>query len=152
VGSGKIPDPTVGQVAALAGVSGVPAFYLVDRGRESSVLDEERFVAAERFARDGGFGVWAADPCAGSNLRRPAPPSPGPLRSFRRSRPGPAPTPSPPESTLLKAGGPGEGPVTPWLPSHTVPRSCQMPGQTAADPNSVGVSERTRDGLSQATR
>jgi transcriptional regulator with XRE-family HTH domain len=39
--SGAIPDPTVGQVAALAAVFGVPASYLVDRGKEPSVLDDE---------------------------------------------------------------------------------------------------------------
>jgi hypothetical protein len=39
--TGKISDPTVGQVAALAAVFGVPTSYLVDRGAEPSVLDEE---------------------------------------------------------------------------------------------------------------
>jgi transcriptional regulator with XRE-family HTH domain len=41
----KVPDPTVGQVAALAAVFGVPAFYLVDRGTDSSVLDKETLEA-----------------------------------------------------------------------------------------------------------
>jgi len=39
--TGKIADPTVGQVAALAGVFGVPPSYLVDRSKEPSVLDDE---------------------------------------------------------------------------------------------------------------
>jgi transcriptional regulator with XRE-family HTH domain len=39
--TGGIPDPTVSQVAALASVFGVPPSYLLDRGREPSVLDEE---------------------------------------------------------------------------------------------------------------
>jgi hypothetical protein len=38
--TGTISDPTVGQVAALAAVFGVPASYLVDQGEDSSVLDE----------------------------------------------------------------------------------------------------------------
>ena len=39
--SGRIADPTVGQVAALAAVFGVPLSYLVDRGKDPSILDEE---------------------------------------------------------------------------------------------------------------
>jgi transcriptional regulator with XRE-family HTH domain len=39
--TGKIPDPMVGQVAALAAVFGVPASYLVDRDKGQPVLDEE---------------------------------------------------------------------------------------------------------------
>ena len=39
--SGKIADPTVGQVAALAAVFGVPPSYLLDRGKDPSILDEE---------------------------------------------------------------------------------------------------------------
>jgi hypothetical protein len=39
--TGKIADPTVGQVAALAAVFGVPASYLVDRGEWRPVLDGE---------------------------------------------------------------------------------------------------------------
>jgi transcriptional regulator with XRE-family HTH domain len=38
--TGAIGDPTVGQVAALAGVFGVEPSYLLDRG-EPSLLDEE---------------------------------------------------------------------------------------------------------------
>src|SRR5215210_2397927 len=38
--TGAINDPTVGQVAALAGVFGVEPSYLLDRG-EPSLLDEE---------------------------------------------------------------------------------------------------------------
>src|ERR687889_1098146 len=38
--SGAVSDPTVGQVAALAGVFGVEPSYLVDRGKPS-LLDEE---------------------------------------------------------------------------------------------------------------
>ena len=39
--TGRISDPTVGQVAALAAVFGVPTSYLVDRGTDPSVLDGE---------------------------------------------------------------------------------------------------------------
>jgi transcriptional regulator with XRE-family HTH domain len=39
--TGKIADPSVGRVAALAGVFGVPPSYLLDRGTEPEVLDEE---------------------------------------------------------------------------------------------------------------
>lgn len=39
--SGAVSDPSVNQVAALAAVSGVPPSYLLDRSRESSVLDGE---------------------------------------------------------------------------------------------------------------
>jgi hypothetical protein len=39
--TGKVSDPTVGQVAALAAVFGVPPSYLVDRGKRQPVLDDE---------------------------------------------------------------------------------------------------------------
>jgi hypothetical protein len=39
--TGDTADPTVGQVAALAAVFGVPASYLVERGKGQPVLDEE---------------------------------------------------------------------------------------------------------------
>jgi transcriptional regulator with XRE-family HTH domain len=39
--TGKVSDPTVSHVAALAAVFGVPPSYLLDRGGESSVLDVE---------------------------------------------------------------------------------------------------------------
>src|ERR671913_424181 len=39
--SGAVSDPTVGQVAALAGVFGVESSYLLDRGMEPYLLDEE---------------------------------------------------------------------------------------------------------------
>ena len=39
--SGAIPDPTLGQVAALAAVFGEPPSYLVDRGKGTPVLDGE---------------------------------------------------------------------------------------------------------------
>jgi hypothetical protein len=42
--TGKIPDPTVGQVAALAAVFGVPTSYLVDRNA-APVLDAETLAA-----------------------------------------------------------------------------------------------------------
>jgi len=42
--SGANPDPTVGQVAALAAVFGVPASYLVDRGGQPT-LDAETLAA-----------------------------------------------------------------------------------------------------------
>jgi transcriptional regulator with XRE-family HTH domain len=38
--TGALSDPSVGQVAVLAGVFGVEPSYLLDRG-ESSLLDEE---------------------------------------------------------------------------------------------------------------
>jgi transcriptional regulator with XRE-family HTH domain len=41
VRAGAISDPTVGQVAALAAVFGVPASYLAHRGMSTLVLDEE---------------------------------------------------------------------------------------------------------------
>src|ERR671917_2114504 len=43
--SGKIADPSVGRVAALAAVFGVPPSYLLDRRTESEVLDEEALKA-----------------------------------------------------------------------------------------------------------
>jgi transcriptional regulator with XRE-family HTH domain len=43
--TGRIADPTVGQVAALAAVFGVPTSYLVDGGRRPTVLDEETLEA-----------------------------------------------------------------------------------------------------------
>jgi transcriptional regulator with XRE-family HTH domain len=39
--SGTITDPSVGRVAALASVFGVPPSYVLDRGTGSEVLDEE---------------------------------------------------------------------------------------------------------------
>ena len=39
--TGMIPDPTVGQVAALAAAFGVEPSYLLDRGKEPPVPDEE---------------------------------------------------------------------------------------------------------------
>jgi transcriptional regulator with XRE-family HTH domain len=39
--TGRDADPTVGQVAALAAVFGVPASYLVERDKDPSILDEE---------------------------------------------------------------------------------------------------------------
>jgi hypothetical protein len=39
--TGKTPDPTVSQVAALAAVFGVPTSYLVDWGKGQPVLDAE---------------------------------------------------------------------------------------------------------------
>ncbi len=39
--TGAIPDPTVGEVAALAAVFGVPPSYLIDRGKSPSAVDEE---------------------------------------------------------------------------------------------------------------
>jgi transcriptional regulator with XRE-family HTH domain len=39
--SGRIADPTVGQVAALAAVFGVAPSYLLDQGKDPSLLDEE---------------------------------------------------------------------------------------------------------------
>ena len=76
---------------------------------EPNTKYEERFVAAERFARDLDIGIWSADPCAGSELRRPTPPSPEP-RPEPRAEPTLTPPPTP-ERTLLEAGGPENGPV-----------------------------------------
>jgi transcriptional regulator with XRE-family HTH domain len=42
--TGKVPDPTMGQVAALAAVFGVPASYLVDRN-VAPTLDAETLAA-----------------------------------------------------------------------------------------------------------
>ncbi len=42
--TGEVPAPTVGQVAALAAVFGVPTSYLVDR-KGQPVLDEEALAA-----------------------------------------------------------------------------------------------------------
>jgi len=39
--TGKIPDPTVGQVAALAADFGVEPSYLVERGKRTPILDGE---------------------------------------------------------------------------------------------------------------
>lgn len=39
--AGRIADPLMSQIAALAAAFGVPPSYLLDRGREPSVLDEE---------------------------------------------------------------------------------------------------------------
>ncbi len=51
--TGKVADPTVGQVAALAAVFGVPPSYLLDRGKDPSILDEEVLKAlADETARD----------------------------------------------------------------------------------------------------
>jgi len=43
--TGKIVDPSVGQVAALAAVFGVPPSYMLDRGAQPEVLDEEALKA-----------------------------------------------------------------------------------------------------------
>jgi transcriptional regulator with XRE-family HTH domain len=43
--SGKTADPSVGRVAALAAVFGVPPSYVLDRGTGSEVLDEETLKA-----------------------------------------------------------------------------------------------------------
>ena len=45
--TGKVPDPTAGQVTALAAVFGMPASYLVDRGKGTPVLDAETLAALE---------------------------------------------------------------------------------------------------------
>jgi transcriptional regulator with XRE-family HTH domain len=39
--TGRISDPFVSQVVALAAAFGIPPSYLLDRGKEPSVLDEE---------------------------------------------------------------------------------------------------------------
>ncbi len=57
--TGKVADPTVGRVAALAAVFGVLPSYLLDQGTESEVLDEEAVKAL-------------ADETAGAILRESA--------------------------------------------------------------------------------
>jgi transcriptional regulator with XRE-family HTH domain len=57
--TGKLADPSVGRVAALAAVFGVPPSYVLDRGTESEVLDEETLKAL-------------ADKTAGSILKESA--------------------------------------------------------------------------------
>jgi transcriptional regulator with XRE-family HTH domain len=43
--TGRIADPTVSQVSALAAAFGVPPSYLIDRGTDPSVLDKEALEA-----------------------------------------------------------------------------------------------------------
>ncbi len=43
--TGRIADPSVGQVGALAGVFGAEPSYLLDRGKDPSVLDGELVTA-----------------------------------------------------------------------------------------------------------
>jgi transcriptional regulator with XRE-family HTH domain len=43
--TGKLADSSVGRVAALAAVFGVPPSYVLDRGTETEVLDEETLKA-----------------------------------------------------------------------------------------------------------
>ena len=43
--TGKVADPSVGRVAALAAAFGVPPSYVLDRGTGSEVLDEETLEA-----------------------------------------------------------------------------------------------------------
>src|SRR5918994_3762221 len=43
--TGKIADPSVSRIAALAAVFGVPPSYVLDRGTGSEVLDEETLKA-----------------------------------------------------------------------------------------------------------
>jgi transcriptional regulator with XRE-family HTH domain len=43
--SGKFADPSVGRVAALPAVFGVPPSYVLDRGTGSEILDEETLKA-----------------------------------------------------------------------------------------------------------
>jgi len=57
---GVISDPTVKQVAALAAAFGVPTSYLLDRSRDTSVLEEEEVLEA------------LADETAGAILRQSA--------------------------------------------------------------------------------
>ena len=57
--TGKIADPSVGRVAALAAVFGVPPSFMLDRGTGSEILDEETLKAL-------------ADKTAGSILKESA--------------------------------------------------------------------------------
>jgi transcriptional regulator with XRE-family HTH domain len=43
--TGKIADPSVGRVAAIAAAFGVPPTYLLDQHTESGVLDEKTLQA-----------------------------------------------------------------------------------------------------------
>jgi hypothetical protein len=43
--TGRIPDPAVSKVAALAAAFGVPPSYLVARGTDLAILDEETLTA-----------------------------------------------------------------------------------------------------------
>jgi transcriptional regulator with XRE-family HTH domain len=43
--TGKIADPSVGRIVALATVFGVPPSYVMDRGPETEILDEETLKA-----------------------------------------------------------------------------------------------------------
>lgn len=77
--TGKIADPTVGQVVALAAAFGVPPSYLFDRGKEPPIIDEEALGAladetASAILRESaiapeGEGDRARDRAA---VRRPA--------------------------------------------------------------------------------
>jgi transcriptional regulator with XRE-family HTH domain len=51
--TGRIADPAMGKVAALAAAFGVPASYLVDRSTDPAILDEETLTAlSDETARD----------------------------------------------------------------------------------------------------
>jgi transcriptional regulator with XRE-family HTH domain len=52
--TGKIADPTIGQVAALAAAFGVPPSYMLDRSTDPSVLGED---ALEALADDTATAI-----------------------------------------------------------------------------------------------
>lgn len=82
---------------------------------EPNVKYEDRFLAAEREAKDEGLGVWAADACATPEPPPPEPPTPEPFPEPTT----PSPTP-PPERTMLDSGGPDHSPV-PLMPKGECP-------------------------------
>ena len=71
---------------------------------------EERFLAAEKEARDEGIGVWATDPCSTPEPTTPVSPPPEPT----------TPVAPPPEPPMLKSGGSVHGPL-PQLPGGGCP-------------------------------
>jgi endonuclease YncB( thermonuclease family) len=100
---------------------------------------EDRFLAAEREARDEGIGVWATDPCPPESTtpesttpESTTPASPPPESTTPVSPPpepttpaSPPPEPTmpvepPPEDTMLKSGGLAHGPL-PLLPGGGCP-------------------------------
>jgi micrococcal nuclease len=109
---------------------------------EPNVKYEDRFLAAEREARDEGIGVWATDPCTTSEATTPesttpeattpeattpesttpesTTPQPTPPRPIQESTTPAPPPPPPPERTVLDSGGPENGPV-PLMPDGGCP-------------------------------
>ena len=109
---------------------------------EPNVKYEDRFLAAEREARDEDIGVWATDPCTASEATTPEStttenttpeattlepttpeptiPEPIPPRPLPEPTTPTPPPPPPPERTVLDSGGPENGPV-PLMPDGGCP-------------------------------